>query len=353
MLSLALLCCVYVAYVGGFPSGYNRSPTLKNDIITHFSTSNNPSAEVAHDKETELDNAFLQIRNPNPEFESRYKYDNDVHDAVQQEDDNDEEPIFNGDDNRKGPPDYSPVVVISNGLATTTESDKLANAFTIVGKHEGGLVDLKKETVFKAIGYFTGRLGCSGAFIAPNVVLSAGHCIHPGGNGEVKAPSSFYRQRDCKKDGVKYTVEKVILFKGWMDSADNPDDVSLLITKEPSEHVIDIEAISEDAMVGLQKEIKEQAAVAVIGYSRKLNSDGCMLKNPGFIMGAASDYIVYHDCDTATGMSGGPIYDTKSGKIRGVHTDGFGSKSKVQLNAGVAITTGAEATIKDLIKEHT
>lgn len=365
---MAVSCLLVLAtalVINGYPLSNTIDDSNKQEIghFSSFSASaqvNNYNGDVdradgfrVYDYKMKND----KVEGRNEEILDEYNINADLTTDAFQQDRKYQEPIFHNDRHTKaGKPTYTPVLILTNDeeLADVNDLDLFAGMSSVVGKHDFGIVDLKKDTIFNAIGQFEGRLVCTGTFIAPRTVLTAAHCINSGeGNTGSRPPSTFHRQKGCgSSDGVVHNVLRTIVFREWIDTGNHANDIALIMVDEPSDSVIDFGVLSDKAMHNLQENKSEsEIPVSVLGYSPEIDADGCLVKNPGFIL-EASKYIVYYDCDTAAGMNGGPIYDSTSRKVYGVHTDGFDSSSEIQLNAGVAMTKTLESIIRELIKNY-
>ena len=161
--------------------------------------------------------------------------------------------------------------------------------------------------------YFGGEVGCTGVLIAPNAVLSAGHCV--GGISAVKLNTNDYSQ-----GGERIAVADVIEYP----DSQRTYDLAILILEEESS--VEPAVIAQDCVLD---ELSEGAEVTIVGYgaldpqgyqySSELMegfttiddpectdlSSGCAnAVSPGGELGAgASDEV-----DSCYGDSGGPLY---------------------------------------------
>ena len=124
-------------------------------------------------------------------------------------------------------------------------------------------------------------IGCTGVLIAPNLVLTAGHCY--GGISHVLLGSTDW----YSDEGEFYEVKKSLKYGDVYDGL----DITLLILEEDAAYeprIIATDCIADDYL-------EDGAEVAVVGYGNTLaNGNGSTSElNEGIT------YIQDHDCDEA------------------------------------------------------
>jgi hypothetical protein len=124
-------------------------------------------------------------------------------------------------------------------------------------------------------------IGCTGVLIAPDLVLTAGHCY--GGISHVLLGSTDW----YSDEGTFYEVKKSIKYGDVYDDV----DITLLILSEEADYeprLIATDCIADDYLA-------DGAEVAVVGYGNTLpNGNGSTSElNEGFT------FVQDHDCDEA------------------------------------------------------
>ena len=72
---------------------------------------------------------------------------------------------------------------------------------------------------------------CSGSVIGPHLVLTAGHCVHPGGGGQLYANTRF--QPAYPLHGVWYAATKVFVHTIWVQKAAFQWDYAIIYFETP------------------------------------------------------------------------------------------------------------------------
>ena len=196
------------------------------------------------------------------------------------------------------------------GSAGSVENpDITTNSQAVVGGSQVGAGDWPETAAV----YFGGEVGCTGVLIAPNAVLSAGHCT--GGITSVKLNTNDYSQ-----GGERIAVADVIEYP----DSQRTYDLAILILEEESS--VEPAIIAQDCVL---EDLSEGAEVTIVGYgaldpqgyeySTELMegfttiddpectnlSSGCAgAVSPGGELGAGGR----DEVDSCYGDSGGPLY---------------------------------------------
>ncbi|MBB4285227.1 trypsin-like serine peptidase [Roseospira goensis] len=154
---------------------------------------------------------------------------------------------------------------------------------------------------WRAIGRVNRNTGgfCTGTLIAPDLVLTAGHCLESGRVGQLPPESlhfvAAYRFGDYDAHGRIAAIHRPV--------ADGPrGDFALLRLTE----ALDIRPLPLTAPPADPTPIAVHARVLLAGYSQDRPhllaiDDAC------FMLGLRTDALWRHDCDGPKGSSGGPI----------------------------------------------
>ncbi|WP_417330866.1 trypsin-like serine peptidase [Halomonas cupida] len=163
---------------------------------------------------------------------------------------------------------------------------------------------------------------CSGAFIAPHVVLSAAHCFNAGDVISVyrhdTTNGKSFITGDYEDEIPTYDT---VLRGSWEDAASpySPSPIAavdwlLIVTREPSQHYLPVTS----------RPVQPGEKLMALGYSGDLNGGyflqidyGCEVK------GTLVSGMIESNCVTYAGNSGGPVL-TANGNIAviGVHSRG-------------------------------
>ncbi|WP_262966108.1 trypsin-like serine peptidase [Methylobacter psychrophilus] len=180
------------------------------------------------------------------------------------------------------------------------------------------------------------RYPCTGFRVGREYMLTAAHCMPVNtvdGNDcndsfSVSLNHTFYpfspvRQVECNKIvHVSHDYDYAIL--------------SIHVNKKNSnEHTLELSASNYKDLSRLfivhhpagRAKTLTQAKCGIASAPPKAESIPC---------GGESNFL-YHTCDTEGGSSGAPIFDSDSGKIVGLHTDGFVQGADIKVNCGIFI----------------
>lgn len=190
---------------------------------------------------------------------------------------------------------------------------------------------------------------CSGSLIAPDTVLTAGHCVFsrryggwatdyqilPGRNG----PLEYY---------PRCGVSSVLTLKGWVEEQDRPKDLAAL--------KLDCSVGADTGYLGVRATPEDGTVfVTLQGYPGEAKLRGLQVQS-GDEIRTLYELSFEHEADTTGGMSGSPVMDD-SGIIIGVHTattkgNGWTRDNQIGVvNHATRLTARRLALIQDWIEK--
>ncbi len=154
-----------------------------------------------------------------------------------------------------------------------------------------------REYPYSAIVSIKGR-GCTGFFVGPKHILTAGHCVYNITSGIWYKDLDFYRGKNCDPDkGVFYKWKKSIIPAGYKDYKHPAYDYAMIISYKKSRTTMNF---------GWTYNPKSLSSVRIAGYPSD-KPRMCMWESRCEIEDQWSS-LLGHKCDTAGGNSGSPVY---------------------------------------------
>jgi len=197
-----------------------------------------------------------------------------------------------------------------------------------------------------------GTSTCSGAMVGPNIVLTAGNCIHSG----TRAGRTYGNFRVIPgRNGAAGPwgacgALKAVTMTGWTEAETLQD------ARE-----YNLGALILDCDIGLESGwfrmdrgsgIAVGDAIRLIGYAADKVPALSQWESPGTVTGLADGMVFYRN-DTFGGASGAPIMAARDpATIVAIHTSGaHGEPPYAENNSGLRMTETRQATIRAWIEE--
>ena len=156
-------------------------------------------------------------------------------------------------------------------------------------------------------------LGCTGTFVAPKTVLTAGHCMH--GRSGWYSEMNVHRAKDCDPNkGQVHTWTNAVTVYGWINNPHPENDIGWIIVSSPSPVTMSFTSITPPAAT---------TTIFIYGYPADLPK--WCLYGTSCPLAEVLDKRLKYTCDTYGGNSGSAVYYRKSNNmytIIGVHAYG-------------------------------
>lgn len=166
---------------------------------------------------------------------------------------------------------------------------------------------------------------CTGVAIAPNMVLTAAHCVDEINSARILLDVSYNALS-------KNSIETESFFKHPLYNVNNSNfkhDIAIIVLKEDLPKNINIVKVADS------KKIAEDKEVDRIGFGGRNNINSRTWTNPK-IKGKTLDQlnIVLNDTGSVVGDSGGPVYIKEAGslKLLGIHSTLEGNDTTYSVN---------------------
>ena len=156
-------------------------------------------------------------------------------------------------------------------------------------------------------------IGCTGTFIAPKTVLTAGHCVY--GNSGWYSELNVHRAKDCDPNqGQVHTWTNAVTLTAWINDPRPENDIGWIIVGTPSTVTMSFTYLTPPAT---------STTIFIYGYPADLPSR--CLYGTSCPLAIVEDKRLKYTCDTYGGNSGSAIYYCNSNNVNtiiGVHAYG-------------------------------
>ena len=213
--------------------------------------------------------------------------------------------------------------------------EKLAEKRSVIGPDQRQR-QVPNRFPFTAIGRIV--LGCTGTFVAPKTVLTAGHCVH--GSSGWYDKLDVLRAKDCDPNqGIKHVWKTAVTINAWITNPRPENDIGWIIVNTPSPVSMSFTYMTPPAV---------STTIYIYGYPADLPK--WCLYGTNCPLAIVEDKRLRYTCDTYGGNSGSGVYYNRNGvnTIIGVHAYGVYQGT----NSGTRMTKSYYDTTIYVIKKY-
>ncbi|ALC84003.1 MULTISPECIES: trypsin-like serine peptidase [Bacillus] len=171
-----------------------------------------------------------------------------------------------------------------------------------------------------------GSYRCTGFFIDPDTVATAGHCVHDKSKGGWATSITVIPGKTGRSNPFSYTMGTTFYsVKGWTENENSDYDYGAIKVAKSLGNTV--------GWLGYSWQLSSLNGTGVILQGYPVDKPmGTMWEHSGSIQWSLSNRIGYH-IDTHGGQSGAPVYKSTNHAV-GIHSGGYSS----YYNVGTRIT---------------
>ncbi|WP_312100418.1 trypsin-like serine peptidase [Acinetobacter venetianus] len=200
-------------------------------------------------------------------------------------------------------------------ITSTGEINKQENLLGRDGKYFEN--KLTQTIFFRCTGKMVHSHGqASGFVIGPNLVMTAGHCVHPG-NSQSRNYENIYFQPGYPNHGRWYRIVRVYAHRSWVINGAYSADIAICVTED---------VMSNDLWFGVKTHLGDSPlAWAIYGYpaespfdgSRQFGDSGPLTTKPWSSGNLRFNLSACDKIDLTPGCSGGPWIAGENHAVKG------------------------------------